>query len=164
MPCVIDFSLICDSLTVAKFVEICMTLFESLMVSKYVEICRLYLVESYCVVVDCLEMVCDLRLIYLDSHSTHAHQLLGGVCCGIFIGAPLMYDAFIFVADPSFTGLGSSCAETLLLIIIYLSFKKYDNSYFATTLLLFILLISWNKLLFIKNNFYLIIKHILTLL
>jgi hypothetical protein len=31
MPCVIDFSLILDSLTGAKSIEICRTLFESLM-------------------------------------------------------------------------------------------------------------------------------------
>ncbi|MCI00547.1 hypothetical protein A2U01_0021567 [Trifolium medium] len=42
------FSMIRDSLTLFKSVEICMTLFESLMVPKSVEICRfLYLVNLY---------------------------------------------------------------------------------------------------------------------
>ncbi|KAK2356762.1 hypothetical protein QL285_094089 [Trifolium repens] len=46
------------------------TLFESLKVFKSVEICRsLYLDEPYCVGVDCLEAVCELRLIYLGCRS-----------------------------------------------------------------------------------------------
>jgi hypothetical protein len=40
------------------------------MVFKSVEICKsLYLVEPYCVGVDCLEAVCKLRLIYIPRFS-----------------------------------------------------------------------------------------------
>jgi hypothetical protein len=47
-------------------------LLESLLVSKSVEICRflIYMVNLYRVGFDCLEVICELSLIWLDSHST----------------------------------------------------------------------------------------------
>jgi hypothetical protein len=76
MPCAIDFSLIRDSLTIVKFVEICRTLFESLMVSNSVEICRSLYIWSNLIasVLTVLEVVCELRLICLGSRSTGDHH------------------------------------------------------------------------------------------
>ncbi|MCI33440.1 hypothetical protein A2U01_0054657, partial [Trifolium medium] len=64
-----------------------------------------YLVDLYRVGVDCLEMVCELKRICLVdvlSGGLEVEECLSknvisrpGVCFGIFIGIPLIYDAFV---------------------------------------------------------------------
>jgi hypothetical protein len=74
--CVSGFPTIPNSLTVF---QICWDLQDSFWVSVGVQICWdlqvfAYLVDLFCIGVDCLEVVCELRLICLGSRSTGDHH------------------------------------------------------------------------------------------
>ncbi|MCI34402.1 hypothetical protein A2U01_0055621, partial [Trifolium medium] len=70
-------------------------LFEYLLVSKSIEICRflVYLIDLYHVGVDCLEVVCELRLICQCSHSTVAPSTFGSRSCFSDSYGPITFDS-----------------------------------------------------------------------
>jgi hypothetical protein len=64
-------------------------------VSKSVEICMFfeYLVDLYRVGVDCLEVVCELRLICLGFHSTVVSSTFDSRSCSLDSDGPINFDS-----------------------------------------------------------------------
>jgi hypothetical protein len=64
-------------------------------VSKSIEVYRflVYLVDLYRVDFDCLEVVCELRLIFLGSHSTVVPSNFGSPGCFLDSDGPISFDS-----------------------------------------------------------------------